>query len=95
MDSLYSLSAADVTRLGGHLLLKRYKNVGGLVMGLYPHHSWKPWLFATPPYGWFDQVSNQRLYFDTQIRGIPQFASLEALYQLTPEDLYENHGTKS
>lgn len=66
LDDWYMVDLRDVMKMGGSTLINSYYG-GSLVkmlMALYPQHKWQLWRFEKPPSGFWDDVQNQKHFFE-------------------------------
>ena len=65
MEDWYQVKISDVEDQGGHGLLNHY---GGslikLLLAVYPDFKWQVWRFNQPPKGYWNDLKNQREFFD-------------------------------
>jgi hypothetical protein len=60
-------------------------------MDRYPEHTWHPWRFRHVPRGYWNDVGNQRKYFDWLAREL-NVNKLDDWYQIGNEDVKQRDG---
>jgi hypothetical protein len=65
-EDWYQVKAEDLIQLGGTALVSYYGNSpANLLMTVFPHYQWKPWLFKHfKPRNYWEDPGNVRMYFD-------------------------------
>ena len=64
-DDWYSITVSKVESKGGRLLLEYYgQSLVNLLKFVYPEHPWQIWRFHQVSAGFWDDISNQKMYFD-------------------------------
>lgn len=92
-EDFYKLTKAIVIKNGGKKYLAKYDNsLTKTLQQVYPEHHWIPWKFDSPlPKGFWDNLSNQRYFFDWLGKYLG-FKSKEDYYKLTRTDIEQNGG---
>lgn len=62
----YKVKQSDVSRAGGHHLLQHHYDgcLAKALITLYPQHKWAVWKFSKVPNNFWDDMDNQREFFD-------------------------------
>jgi hypothetical protein len=66
MEQWYTVKQSDFAKFHGKALLATQfgGNVERAVRAVFPAHEWHSWLFRQVPDGYWDDIGNQRLFFD-------------------------------
>jgi hypothetical protein len=80
MDDWYKVKRTDVIARKGSRLLSYYGSFANALQSIYPEHKWEPWMLDKVPPGYWDDIKNQRKYFDWLAK---------QLHIKTPEDWYQ------
>eukprot|EP01027_Heterolobosea_sp_BB2_P012233 GEZU01017744.1.p1 GENE.GEZU01017744.1~~GEZU01017744.1.p1 ORF type:complete len:473 (-),score=59.32 GEZU01017744.1:360-1778(-) len=106
-EDWYRVRLKDVYALGGASLLKNYysSSLSAALAAAYPEHEWQPWRFSKMPSGFWNDVANQRRFFDflakvafhvhEPIEKLPEAwytASLSEIEKHVPRSLLAFHG---
>lgn len=104
MEDWYKIKASDLFPNGGRNLMKSFyqvlfiffnKQKGShinLLMAVYPHYRWKPWKFEKVPAHYWQNMKNQRDFFDDIYKYSHDYSFLKLQRELnlkTWEDWYQ------
>jgi hypothetical protein len=64
LDDWYKVKKEDVLSHTGLLNGKYGGSLHMLLKNVYPEHEWIPWRFSQVSKGYWDDIQNQRLYFE-------------------------------
>jgi len=65
INGWYKVSASEVKKRGGSGLLTHYGgSISKALKTVYPEYKWQFWKFSTVPVGEWEELANQRAYFD-------------------------------
>jgi hypothetical protein len=93
MDSWYSVSRQQISKLGGSSILTKYhkNNLSAVLAEAFPDHHWEEWRFAVTPRGFWRKVENQRRLFQSVLKAFGG-SSLEDWYRMVPEAMSQFPG---
>jgi len=92
-EDWYNIKVADVYQRGGSSLLNNYFG-GSIVKALatvYPEAHWEVWRFEQVPKGYWDELKNQRIFFDSIAKKLNVVKS-EEWYKVSREYVRHNGG---
>lgn len=80
----YSVSRADVVRIGGaSLLVSHFHNsLGTALTSVYPEHPWQGWRFVSPPHDFWDYTDNIKAWYLSSTKDLA-FQAPTAWYKAT------------
>lgn len=90
MDDWYTITNQHIRQHGGRGLLKAYHDSHvELITKLFPDHKWQKWKFVRTPHGYWESISNQRVFFEAISEKLPQVSFVDKWYPFTLRDLKE------
>ncbi len=58
-----------------------------VIMSIYPEQNWLPWKFSSVPWGFWDDVKNQRIFLDW-VKTELGYQKMEDFYNLSLEVIF-------
>jgi hypothetical protein len=91
-DDWYKVRQVTLQGAGVSPLLNLYSNTKYLMLKtLYPEHEWLPWRFKPTPKGFWNDIGNQKQYFDWVAKQ-HNVESLEGWYNIDSTEVYKLYG---